>query len=218
MHLKAFLLVALLMPAIAACAPTEIKWTEEVKLHDGKVIQIKRRIELSPTGFPTSSRGKPLYHELCYAPMGIYWKSNPAYNPELFDLVNGKAYVRVPLLGCNYCKLHDFPSTNSLYFVWEDGKWKEIAADAFPTRARFNLLSATHWDDDGAHDARGLITLSDKTQRDAGLYQELRAIGANSLTERRGHRDLCERCSRMIVKTNAPREVLLPSKAPACNW
>jgi hypothetical protein len=210
--------LALAIPLAAAGAPAEIKWTEEVRLHDGKVIQVKRRTELAPTGFPTAARGRPLYHELCYAPMGIHWKSNPAYEPELFDLVDGKAYVRVPLRGCSSCKLHDFPRTNSLYFMWESGKWSEIAAQAFPPQARFNLLSSTHWDDDGAHDARGLVSLADKAERDGSIYQELKALGAKSTTERRGHRDLCERCSRMNIRTNAPQEVLLPSNAAACKW
>ena len=214
----AALITALAVPVIAACAPTEIKWTEEVKLHDGKVIQVKRRIELSATGFPTSSRGKPLYHELCYAPMGIYWKSNSAYEPELFDLIDGKAYVRVPLGGCSSCKLHNFPKSNSLYFVWDAGQWNQIAVDAFPPQLRFNLLNRTHGDDDGAHDARGLIRLAEKEERDATIYRSLAIAGVKSTSERLPVRNLCEKCSRVDIQTNAPRQVLLPNSAKACNW
>ena len=30
-----------------ACSGDDIRWTEEVRLHDGKVIQLKRRTELT---------------------------------------------------------------------------------------------------------------------------------------------------------------------------
>lgn len=214
----AALIIALAVPVIAACAPTEIKWTEEVKLHDGRVIQIKRSTALSPIGFPTSSRGRPRYHELCYAPMGLYWRSNPGYRPELFDVVDGKAYVRVPLRGCGYCKLHDFPKTNSLYFVWDRGGWKQIPAEAFPPALRFNLLSASYSDDDGSRDARGLIRLPEKEERDAGIYRSLVATGVKSTSEMPRVRDMCEKCSHVDIQTDAPREVLQGNSPRACNW
>ena len=82
----------LLFPGVAGCAPTDVKWTEEVKLHDGKVIQIKRRTELGSLNILAQTRGHPRYHELCYERMKIHWKSKPVYEPEAFDIVNGKAY------------------------------------------------------------------------------------------------------------------------------
>jgi hypothetical protein len=207
----------LLFPGVAGCAPTDIKWTEEVKLHDGNIIQVQRRTELSATGFPTQKRGLPRYHELCYAPMAVYWKSKPEYRPETFDIVKGKAYVRVPLRGCSSCMLHGYPETNSLYFVWDGKEWKRTQASGYPEPLRLNLLSASHADDDGTRDARGLVSLAEKERRDASLYYELKVTGAKSTSERPGVRDLCSKCRSVDVRTDATPEVFMPS-AKSCSW
>jgi hypothetical protein len=208
----------LITPLFAACAPTDIKWTEQVKLHDGSVIEVKRRTELSATGFPTSSRGKPRYHELCYAPKGIVWKSKPEYKPEAFDIVDGKAYVRVPLGGCAACMLHGFPDTNSIYFTWSGKEWVKLGEKDAPAQLAFNLLEATHGDDDGSLDARGLITLADKRKRDASIYYVMDRTKAKGLNERPSVRDLCVKCKGIDIRTGSTAEVLLPSASHSCSW
>lgn len=217
-HAVVGLFCLLAVPGIASCAPTEIKWTEEVKLSDGKVIQVKRRIELSGAAFPTQKRGRARYHELCYPPMAVYWKSKPEYRPETFDIVGGKAYARVPLRGCSACMLHGYPETNSLYFMWDGTQWKKIEGKEFPQQLRLNLLSGTHADDDGTRDARGLISLTEKERRDASLYYELKVTGAKSTSERPGIRDMCSKCRTVNVTTDATADVFLPSNDKSCSW
>jgi hypothetical protein len=202
----------------AGCAPTDIKWTEEVKLHDGKVIQVKRRTELSATGFPLAKRGSYRYHELCYAPMGVYWKSHPQYKPEAFDVFGDKAYIKVPLSGCTACMLHGYPATNAIYFVWSDGKWARLDEAKVPSELRFNLLSSTHGDDDGAFDARGLITLADKRKRDASTYYVLDRTKAKGVNEAPPLRDMCEKCKGSKIETNATADVFMPSTGRSCGW
>jgi len=212
------LALLLLLPLTAGCAPTDIEWTEEVKLHDGKVIQVKRRTGLSATGFPTAKRGGYRYHELCYVPMGIHWKSLPQYKPEAFDVFGGKAYVRVPLGGCTACMLHGFPATNSIYFVWSGSEWTKVDETQAPEGLRFNLLSATHGDDDGAFDARGLITLADKRKRDSSIYRSLERTAARGLNERRALRDMCEKCKSIKIQTTSSAQVFMPSEGQSCSW
>lgn len=207
----------LLLPLTAGCAPTDLKWTEEVKLHDGRTIQVKRRTELSATGFPAAKRGSYRYHEFCYAPAGIHWKSQPQYKPEAFDIFGGKAYVRVPLGGCTACMLHGFPATNSIYFVWSGSKWAKVDETQAPAGLRFNLLSATHEDDDGAFDARGLVTLADKRKRDASIYYVMDRTGARGLNERRALRDMCAKCKGIKIETTSSAEVFMPSKGQSCS-
>lgn len=101
-------------PMLAACAPTEIDWSEEVKLHDGKIIVIKRHEELGRSGLPLAHRGSRKFWEFCYAPMNIHWRSKPDYFPEVFDIVDGKAYVRVSIGHCESCMLHGYPETNRI--------------------------------------------------------------------------------------------------------
>ena len=212
------LALLLLLPVTAGCAPTDIKWTEEVKLHDGKTIQVKRRTELSATGFPTAKRGNYRYHELCYAPMGVYWKSYPQYKPEAFDIFGDKAYVRVPLGGCTACMLHGFPASNSIYFVWSGKQWTKVDETRVPAEHRFNLLSSTHGDDDGSRDAKGLITLADKRKRDASIYRSLERTNARGINERRALRDMCEKCKGINIQTTSTAEVFMPSEGQSCSW
>ena len=208
----------LLLPVTAGCAPTDIKWTEEVKLHDGKVIPVKRRTQLSSSGFPSQTRGHPRYHELCYAPLGVYWKSKAVYRPEAFDIVGGKAYVRVPLRGCTSCMHHGYPQTNSIYFAWDGKQWNKVDEKQAPGALRFNLLSKTHVEDDGARDARGLVTVADKEERDSGIYSDLRRGGARSPSEMVPVRDLCQKCKGIPTKTSTTADVFEASGGKSCSW
>lgn len=217
-RVAAALAFLLLVPLSAGCAPTDIKWTEEVKLHDGKVIQVKRRTELSATGFPTAQRGHSRYHELCYAPMGVYWKSHPQYKPEAFDVLDGKAYMRVPLRGCAACMHHGFPASNTITFAWSGGKWTKVEEAEVPPQLRFNLLSRTHGDDDGSFDAKGLVTLADKRDRDAILYRSLERAKVAGLNERPAVRDMCAKCKGIDIQTGSTAEVLMPSERQSCSW
>ena len=217
-RIAAVLVWSWLLPGSAGCAPTDIKWTEEVKLHDGKTIQVKRRTELSASGFPTAKRGHYRYHELCYAPMGITWMSKPEYKPEAFDVFGDKAYVRVPLGGCAACMLHGYPATNSIYFVWSGKQWTKVKETQVPAELRFNLLSATHGDDDGSRDAKGLITLADKRKRDASIYRSLDRTNARGLNERRALRDMCEKCKGVNIQTGSTAEVFMSAKGQSCSW
>ena len=47
----------MLSVSLSACASNNIRWTEEVKLSDGKIIQLQRHVELTDSGFPV--RGSP---------------------------------------------------------------------------------------------------------------------------------------------------------------
>ena len=220
-HKDSIALLVLLLsltPGIAGGAPTDIKWTEEVKLHDGKIIQIKRRTELGSPNILAQTRGHPRYHELCYAPMGIRWMSKPEYKPEAFDILNGKAYVRVPLRGCSSCMHHGYPETNTLYFAWDGRLWNKIAEREMPEQVRFNLLMKSNIDDDGSRDARGLITLADKDERDGGLYYGLRRTGAKGISELPDVRDYCRKCKGIPTTTTSTAEVFMPSDKSGCSW
>ncbi|MFN9388275.1 MAG: hypothetical protein ACK6DF_01790, partial [Betaproteobacteria bacterium] len=103
-----------------------VRYTEEVKLSDGKVVVIQRHAELTASGFPSQRRGFVKYFEICYPPMNIHWKSKGGYEPDIFDIVDGKAYMHVPISGCRICAFYNNPPTSALYFVWENGAWKRI--------------------------------------------------------------------------------------------
>jgi hypothetical protein len=183
--------------AMVACAANEIKWTEEVKLSDGRVIQLQRRVELTASGFPVQQRGVPNFYELCYPPMKVHWKSQRGYQPDVFDIVGGKAYVQVPITGCYECRVLGDPDPNALFFVWDSGKWKRIRYEEFPQSAQWNLLlsivsPAGHEE----NDPRGLVTLQDKEQRPSSLRNEQRRLGWKRTNESYESRDACKKCGR----------------------
>lgn len=205
------------VPVLAVCAPTEINWSEEVKLHDGKIIVIKRHEELGRSGLPLAHRGARKFWHFCYPPMAIQWKSKPDYFPEVFDIVDGKGYVRVSIGSCESCMLHGYPETNALYFAWEGGEWKKIDYKDFPLGLRVNILGNTHYDDDGARDVRGLITVDQKEDREPEMSWLMRKkpeiVGLNDTL---AYRDACKKCKGIHGKTTSTSEVFLPAAGSDC--
>lgn len=201
----------------AGCTAEEIKWAEEVKLHDGRVIQLKRRAELTAGGFPVQQRGRQMYFEFCYAPMSIYWKSHSKYPPELFDIVDGKAYAKVSAGDCEVCKLHGYPETDALYFVWSGSSWKSIRHGEFPSQLRLNLLMNPKGRSK-EQDAQGLVSLAEKERREPSIYYSLRATGARGLNELPARKGICEKCKAVNVMTTEIPNVFLPSGRTSCDW
>lgn len=198
-------------------APTKIKWTEEVQLHDGKVIQLKRVDERGRSGFPVQGRGFPKSYEFCYLPMNIYWKSKPEYRPETFEIVAGKAYAKVTLGGCFECRDHGYPETNAIYFHWTGSDWKQIAHAEYPKGVRLNLLMSPSTDDDGSHDVRGLVTLTEKEKLDFGMLTTMKARGISGLNEPPYKERTCQQCKAIQSDGRPPSaEVFLSSSRKDC--
>jgi hypothetical protein len=220
-------LVLMALPLAGGCAPTEIKWEEEVKLHDSKIIVVKRHEELGLSGFPLAHRGSRKYWYFCYPPMNIQWKSKPGYFPEVFDIVDGKAYVRVTIDNCEQCMLHDFPETSALYFMWVGNAWQKIDHKDFPAGLRFNMLGGTHYDDDGSRDVRGLVTVEEKEKLAPEMYWLMRKkpeiVGLNDRVTYLGPnqppvyaREACKKCMGIRGKTTSTSEVFLPATSSDC--
>lgn len=178
--------------SLAACAGDHIRWTEEVKLSDGKTVQLQRHVELTASGFPVQERGFNKYFEICYPPMNIHWKSKGGYVPDIFDIVGGKAYMHVPLAAEAECYAQGNPVPNSLYFVWDNGAWKRISHEEFPAASEWNLLMGVkaapgHEKDDPS----GLITLEDKGKRSSSLRREQKRLGWRRVNESYSNRAGC---------------------------
>lgn len=187
-------LILLTLPILGCAGNDHIRWTEEVKLSDGQAIQIQRHVELTESGFPVSRRGFDKYHEICYPPLGVHWKSRGGYKPDIFDIVDGKAYVHVPVSSPSECAQQCSPETGAIYFVWEDGRWKRISHEEFPAAAEWNLLMRATGSSTST-DARGLITLTDKTTgkwNDSGLRHEQKRFGWKRVNESYFYRKGCK--------------------------
>jgi hypothetical protein len=204
-----------ILPILGGCAPPELKWTEEVKLHDGKIIQLERRMELTASGFPAQTRGRPISHEFCYAPLGVYWRSKPEYRPELFDIVGGNAYAKVSLGDCASCKLQGYPESGALYFAWDSGRWRKIEPKDFPAQLELNLLLSPE-QANPKDDAHGLVSLSDKQRLDMSIGYELKVRAAKGLNELPQRKGMCNKCRSIDLTTDKTADVFMPSDRRAC--
>lgn len=200
---------------------TTLVWDEEVKLHDGRVILVKRREASGGGGFPVSGmnpRGLVQYYEFCYPEMGVYWKSKggPRYQPEILDIVDDKVYVMVPVTGSETCMFHDYPATNAIYFVWEGGGWKKIPYEQFPKEIRRTNLLLRPWGIKPAGDVHGRLRVEMKEERD-GIYIDMKQTNGRiqNSTDYPYTQGACER-ERGGVKTNRSLAVFLPPTPDLC--
>jgi hypothetical protein len=152
---------------MASCSRIDTaEWQEEVRLHDGRVVVLDARATRGSSGWPTEHRGALRTWELCYRPARAYWKSSPLYPPEVFDIINGKPYVVVPLRSCLVCYLHGFPAFSALVYRWDAGEWQQAAPEELPASVTPNLLGNVWSDRDRRHDANGFYSLEGKRRRD----------------------------------------------------
>lgn len=203
--------------AVAGCTGEEIKWTEEVQLYDGRIVQLKRRTEIGASGFPAQTRGLDHFYEFCYPPMGMHWKMRASWMPDIFDIVDGKAYLHVPMGDCFECQLQGYPESNAVAYVWERGAWKQIPYEAFPAPMRWNLLRGS----EGAQskdDARGLVTLIQKQSRDYGLLQNQKYKGWTRISQQEVY-PRCEKCKKSGPhQTDKSPEIFIETNQSGCNW
>lgn len=202
--------------ALSACASNDIRWTEEVKLSDGRIIQVQRHVELTESGFPVQSRGFNKYFEICYPPMNIHWKSKGGYQPDIFDIVDGKAYMHVPIYDCFQCKTQDYPETDALYFVWDNGTWKRLKHEEFPAASEWNLemsfkAAAGHEKDD----AHGLVTLRDK-ERPSSLRTDQKRNGWKRVNEGGKGLGRCKACRQIETTTTRSSEIFINDDHNTC--
>lgn len=213
-----FLTLFCLAAPLAACAGDHIRWTEEVKLSDGNVIQLQRHVELTESGFPVQSRGFDKYQEICYPPMDIHWKSRGGYQPDIFDIVDGKAYVHVPIYDCFQCLLQGYPETDAIYFVWDKGKWNRIGHEEFPATSEWNLLMQTKRGSTST-DPQGLITIADKTTgswKDSSLRFEQKRLGWKRVNEGGKGIGRCNACRSVKTTTDASPEIFANDGTNSC--
>ena len=206
------------MLSVVASAANEIKWTEEVRLSNGRVIQLQRKVELTESGFPVQQRGSIKSYEMCYAPMNVRWKSGRGFQPDIFDIVDGKAYVHVPVYGCASCSYFGYPETDAIYFVWDRGEWKRIKHEEFPAKSEWNLLMslvapAGHESDD----PHGLLTLKDKEQRPSRLRIEQQKKGWKRVNESAKGIGRCNACRNEMVHMTGTLEVLIKDGGSTCS-
>ncbi|SHN39940.1 hypothetical protein [Rhizobacter sp. OV335] len=164
---QSLLILSVSLAGLVGCGKKieEAKWSEEVRLHDGRMIVIERVARANPQPFLSEIPGADIDFEIHYAPLNIHWKGGQLASLEIFD---GNAYVvTAEPGGVEFCK--GKPTSTLPIKVWRQqaGEWVEVDAANFPTDVALWNLYLKYWGGNGVEDAKGLITWEFKAGRDA---------------------------------------------------
>ena len=148
---------AFLLLLLTGCGGTdEMRWKEQVYLHDGKLILVERYSTRSVSGFPNSRRGNILTQELRYAPLGVVWQVDGAREQlDSFDIVNGIPYLVAspPESDETFCRDKSPGEFIANYYRWRNGAKEKISRSEVPLSVmRRNLSGIAHWGYDRAGD------------------------------------------------------------------
>ena len=147
-------------------------WTEEVRLADGSLIVINRKMVRERFGEP-GHPGRVLRQEIEYDKPGgvIRWSGD--IDPLIFDFVNGKPYVVAFLSTGEDCERYGRPNSPFIFFERKENEWLRIYAKDMPDHLEFNLLRNA-W-----NIANGRITLALKRMEDSNLPKYLKKFDKN---------------------------------------
>lgn len=131
--------------ALNACAST-ITWNEEVVLHDGKTLIVKRSHTYDPKGPREIGQPAPLIEAtLAFTVPGtdkeISWKSDHGRGYQdnlsllLLDFQNDVPHIATTPTRCHAYNKWDRPNPPYVFFKYTD-EWRRIPLDEFPTMFR----------------------------------------------------------------------------------
>lgn len=134
------------------------EWTEEVKLHDGRIVVVWRKARARSSGFPNAKRGGDIDFEFKYEPMGVHWKSvNWSRDPFSFEIINGVPYLALYISDRESCQRKPRSDYAAQFLRWSDGQWMDVPQAEFPIDKALMNLSGNYWGHSTADDYRGLI-------------------------------------------------------------
>ena len=133
------------------------EWTEEIKLHDGRFIQIHRKAACKSGGFPNSNRGENIYFSVDYADLRAYWKGQWNRWPVSFELFDGVPHLAAFIMDKESCAAKA-PSDYSVeFYKFENEKWKILTQKEYPTSQALMNLYINFWGHEHKEDPSGLV-------------------------------------------------------------
>ena len=132
---------------LGGCAD-RMTWDEDVQLHDGSFITVKRAAERGPTGFPYQRRGALRWQSLDYPAADVHWRSDEVESLASFDIVDGIPYL-ITFKAVNreaFCvgKAAGTPIAN--FYRLAGGTQSAVRPEQVPMdRMRNNLSGMSHW-------------------------------------------------------------------------
>lgn len=149
---------------LTGCGVDEMRWQEEVWLHDDSRILVDRYSTIGSSGFPNDRRGSIRVQEFRYLPLKVEWKVKGAGEQlASFDIIDGVPYL-VAVLSVTkekYCQEREPGEYIAVYYTWEDGIKKKIPFSEVPiSMMRNNVTGISHWGYDSRSD-RGFLSWYD---------------------------------------------------------
>lgn len=135
---------------LASCIGTdEMRWKEQVWMHEGQRILLERSSTRTKSGFPTSRRGAILSQEIIYGPLDVLWRVNgDGEQPLSFEVIDGDAYLVTIAPGslADFCSENKGDDFSIVVYRWRKGEMHTVdQLDAPLNKMGRNLSGISHW-------------------------------------------------------------------------
>jgi hypothetical protein len=151
---------------LSACGGVETaSWTEEVRLHDGRFIEVSRKVMAKKGGMLSDAGfGGLVGFELKYAPMGVEWKGPWGLSPISFEIFDGVPHLVLFIKDPQYCANKADAEYSAKFMRWRNGQWEEMSQADFPLdKATMNLYNDYTVGHFGKDPTKGRITWDKKS-------------------------------------------------------
>lgn len=186
-------LLLLLTFAISACAgvskygDTNTNWKEEVALHDGQTIIVKRNVKRGGRREPGQAPNS-IYESLAFTPPNsrqtVIWEDkktedigNSNFHPLLLDVVDNTPYLVTKALGCLSYNKWGRPNPPYIIFKYDGNTWQRINIQELPAQLTTPNLLVNSADTVAAKAGSNLITASTiKTLNSSSIHLQYKTI------------------------------------------
>jgi len=154
--------------AMASKGRREAHWLEEVKIQDGRIVQLERRAAMIGDTLLNPTGGRLDGTEFVYRPLNAKWKSAPRTAGWVlaFDIVDGVPYAVIDGAGWEYCRDHGPDSYDVTLLKWANSAWIRMPEAAFPLSRLTQNVSMDYWGNTAEKDASGVMTWQAKAGKD----------------------------------------------------
>jgi len=166
------LIIGAMSTALTGCDRIETAtWTEEVKLHDGSTIFLRRSASRhAGGGFPLSIRGPMIDFHMKYTPTNVSWIGDHNRWPCSFEIFGGIPHV-VAIIK-DKCISEAPPDFAAQFYRFESGRWVNISQKEFPTKIALLNLYINFWGRERNDDPKGIVKWDGKSIGDVDFYPD----------------------------------------------
>jgi hypothetical protein len=164
--------------SMSACSKS---WQEEVQLHDGSKIIVKRTVDRGgrhEIGQQSPIKAQSLQFILPVTNKSVIWKTEYSadvgladFKPILLNFVRGQAYIVTTPMGCLSYNKWGRPNPPYIVFKYEGNEWKRIALLDLPAEITTPNLIISSPDEEAASVGKTLISVEDIKRLNGELTQ-----------------------------------------------